>query len=149
MYSISLGVWIVGNIGREQGKPWLTMAVAYISYTSRWYFMDESIWMLIVVCCPALAFETFSKEWRRAPRKKRTFCSRVGVLVVCGLLYSGLWCSYLYFNGKVTDSNGDEIPVHEALHHFFTSPWWTDLKQSLYDVYVYAQHHGWYDIINS
>lgn len=60
------------------------------------------------------------------------------------MVYLSIWGSYLYFNGKVTDSNGDEVPVHEALHHFFTSPWWTDLKQSLYDTYQFAQHHGWY-----
>lgn len=63
---------------------------------------------------------------------------------MCGILYLSLWTSYFYFNGKVTDSNGDEIPVHEAIQHFFTSPFWTDLKQSLYDTYVYAQHHGWF-----
>ncbi|CAH0546741.1 unnamed protein product [Brassicogethes aeneus] len=144
--AVALGVWTVGNIGREQGKPWLTIVTSYIAYTSRWYFLDDSIWMLILVTCTALVFDNGSKEWRRKPRKKQTFCTRVTVLFVCGLLYAGVWSSYLYFNGTVTDSNGDEIPVHEAIHHFFTSPWWTDLKQSLNDIYVYAQHHGWYEI---
>lgn len=71
-------------------------------------------------------------------------CRRITILGFCGILYLSLWTSYFYFNGTVTDSNGDEIPLHEAIHHFFTSPFWTDLKQSLYDTYVYAQHHGWY-----
>lgn len=94
----------------------------------------------------ALAFDTFSKQWDRSPRRKRTFCKRVSILLACGIVYVALWSSYFYFNGKITDSNGDEVPVHEAIHHFFTSPWWTDLKQSLYDTYQYAQHHGWYEI---
>lgn len=144
--AVALGVWIVGNIGREQGKPWLTIAVTYATYTSRWYFFDESIWLTLMVFCAGLTFDSFSKHWRRTPRKKRNFAARVSVLLVCAILYSALWSSYFYFNGKITDSNGDEIPIHEALHHFFTSPWWTDLKQSLYDTYVYAQHHGWYEI---
>lgn len=58
---------------------------------------------------------------------------------------AGMWTSYLYFNAKLTDSNGEEIPVHDAIHHFFTSPWWVDLWQSLNDVWVFAQHHGWYE----
>ncbi|KRT80832.1 Chaperone [Oryctes borbonicus] len=70
----------------------------------------------------------------------------MAIVSACGILYLSLWCCYFYFNGKVTDSNGDTVPFHEALHHFFTSPWWTDLKQSLYDTYVFAQHHGWYEV---
>ncbi|XP_056636506.1 dnaJ homolog subfamily C member 22 [Diorhabda sublineata] len=143
---VALGVWVVGNIGREQGKPWITIGVSYATYISRWYFMDESTWLSIMVFCSGLAFDQFSKEWRRTPKKKRSFARRVTVLFLCAVVYCALWSSYFYFNGKITDSNGDEIPVHEALHHFFTSPWWTDLKQSLHDIYVYAQHHGWYEI---
>jgi len=144
--AVGLGVWIVGNIGREKGDPWFAIGAAYLSYTTRWYFMDESIWYTFMVFCSALAFDTFSKDWRRTPKKKRGVLVRIGILTLCGCLYLSLWGSYLYFNGTVTDSNGDEVPLSEALHHFFTSPWWTDLKQSLYDTYVYAQHNGWYEI---
>lgn len=133
----------MGNIGREKGKPWLTIAASYCSYLTRWSFPDENVWLTVMVFCAALTFDTFSKEWRRTPRKKKSLVRRVSVLLVCAMLYVALWSSYFYFNGKITDANGDEIPVHEALHHFFTSPWWTDLKQSLYDTYQYAQHHGW------
>ncbi|CAH2019977.1 unnamed protein product, partial [Acanthoscelides obtectus] len=142
-FAIGLGVWVVGNIGREQGSLWLTMATAYLTYLSRWYIYDDSIWMTIMTVSCGLVFDTFSKQWRRTPRKKRSFIQRVTVIAVCGLIYSSLWVSYFYFNGKITDTNGDEIPVHEAIHHFFTSPWWTDLYQSLFDTYNYAQHHGW------
>jgi DnaJ family protein C protein 22 len=138
-----LGVWVVGNIGRERGTPWLTIAVSYLSYMTRWYFPDENVWLTATVFCAELVFDTFSKKWRRTPRKRKSFMRRFSTLVFCAVLYAALWSSYFYFNGKITDSNGDEIPVHEALHHFFTSPWWTDLKQSLYDTYQYAQHHGW------
>ncbi|RZC37255.1 dnaJ -like subfamily C member 22 [Asbolus verrucosus] len=144
--AVAIGVWVVGNIGRERGKPWLTIAASYLSYMTRWYFLDENVWLTFIVFCAALTFDTCSKEWRRTPRKKKSVLRRMSTLVVCAMLYVALWSSYFYFNGKITDSNGDEIPVHEALHHFFTSPWWTDLKQSLYDTYQYAQHHGWYEI---
>lgn len=51
--------------------------------------------------------------------------------------------SYIYFNAKVTDQNGEEVPVREALYHFFKSPWWTDIKQSLKDIRNFVKVHGW------
>ncbi|KAF7280116.1 hypothetical protein GWI33_006373 [Rhynchophorus ferrugineus] len=144
--AVAMGVWIVGNIGREEGNPTLTIVVSYITYTSRWYFYDETIWLSAVVLVAAITFDTFSKEWRRRPKKRKSLTKRIGILVVCGALYIGIISSYLYFNATIVDSNGDEIPVHEAIHHFYTSPWWTDLKQSLYDIYQYAQVNGWYEI---
>ena len=71
---------------------------------------------------------------------------RMTVLFLCGMLYLSLWSSYFYFNAKLTDSEGEEIKFSEAVHHFFTSPLWTDLMQSLNDIWVFAQHHGWYQV---
>ncbi|XP_022903352.1 dnaJ homolog subfamily C member 22 [Onthophagus taurus] len=142
----SLGVWIVGNIGREKGSPWYAIGGAYVGYLVRYIYFDESVWFSSMIVTSALAFDTFSKEWRKDPPKRKSFFKRVFVLTTCGILYLSLWSCYFYFNGKITDSNGDTVPVHEAFHHFFTSPWWTDLKQSLHDIYIYAQHHGWYEI---
>ncbi|KAK5642835.1 hypothetical protein RI129_009002 [Pyrocoelia pectoralis] len=143
---VTAGVWVVGNIGRETGSPWKTLVITYFSYLSRWYFYDDSVWLTIIVFTSALVFDSFSKQWRRKPREKKSLVKRIAILALCGTLYLSMWSAYFYFNGKITDSNGDEVPVHEALHHFFTSPWWTDLKQSLYDVYIFAQHHGWYEV---
>jgi len=67
----------------------------------------------------------------------------MAVISMCCLLYMALWSSYLYFNAKVTDEDGDEVPFHEALGHFFSSPWWLDVKQSFIDVWQFAQEHGW------
>ncbi|XP_060535254.1 dnaJ homolog subfamily C member 22 [Cylas formicarius] len=142
----ALGVWTVGNIGSERGAPWTTIAVSYVSYLTRWYYFDENIWLTIMTFSAALVFDGFSKQWKIKKPKRKPLWKRVAVVGLCGMLYCALWASYVYFNCKITDSNGDEVPVHQAIHHFFTSPWWTDLKQSLYDTYQYAQHHGWYEI---
>lgn len=109
----------------------------------------------------ALVFDGLSKEWRRKPRERKSILRRTVTLTFCAVLYLSLWGCYLYFNGKITDSEGkninhwfvehlhsfffvgNEVPIHEAIHHFATSPWWTDLKQSFLDVWNYAQHHGW------
>ncbi|XP_018318722.1 dnaJ homolog subfamily C member 22 [Agrilus planipennis] len=142
----ALGVWVVGNIGREKGNIVWALVFAYVGYFLRWYIFDESVWCTCMVVFSALAFDQFSKDWRRTPRKKKPLYKRILVLCLCGSIYLSLWGSYLYFNGKVTDSNGDEIPISEAIHHLFTSPWWTDLKRSLYDTYQFAQHNGWYEV---
>lgn len=92
-----------------------------------------------------MAFDNMSKKWRRKPREKKSTTRRITTLALCGLLYLSLWTSYLYFNAKLTDSEGEEIPIHEAIHHFFTSPWWVDLHQSFTDIYEFAKHHGWYE----
>lgn len=47
------------------------------------------------------------------------------------MLYFAVIGSYLYFNAVVTDSEGEEIKLSEAVQHFLTSPIWTDLKVGL------------------
>ncbi|KAL4717609.1 hypothetical protein ACJJTC_000758 [Scirpophaga incertulas] len=142
----ALGVWTVGNIGREKGGLKWPVLAAFVAYFCRSYFNDESVWMTVMVLAAALTFDTFCKEWRQKREKKQHVVKRLAVLSVCACLYLSLWGSYLYFQGTITDSEGNEVPIYEALEHFFSSPWWLDAKQSLYDTYVYAQHHGWYEV---
>ncbi|PZC79763.1 hypothetical protein B5X24_HaOG215854 [Helicoverpa armigera] len=144
--SVALGVWTVGNIGHEQGSLKWPLIGAYLGYPVRYYVYDDSLWFTVMLLASACAFDSYSKEWRRTPKKKTHIAKRVVILGVCAALYLGLWCSYLYFHGTITDSEGDEVPIYEALHHFFTSPWWLDVKQCLLETYQYAQHHGWYEV---
>lgn len=141
----AIGVWTVGNIGREQGGLKWPLIAAYAAYPIRYYVYDETIWFTAMILASALVFDSFSKEWKRTP-KNTHIVKRIVILGLCACLYLSLWCSYLYFHGTITDSEGDEVPIYEALHHFFTSPWWLDVKQCLIDTYQYAQHHGWYEV---
>lgn len=65
------------------------------------------------------------------------------ILGAAYLLFCSMWASYFYFNAKITDQDGEEIPVREAFYHFIKSPVWTDLKNSLIETWNYAQQHGW------
>lgn len=98
--------------------------------------------MLVV---SAFTFDHFSKEWRREPLKRRSLKRRLVPLTAGVCIYLMVWGAYFYFNGKITDGDGDEVPIYEALNNVFNSPWWTDLKQSLIDTWNYAGHHGWYE----
>lgn len=109
---------------------------------------DESIWLSLVLTLSALAFDTWSKEFDKAPRSRVSLKRRTLRLTAGVVIFLAMFCAFLYFNGKISDGDGGEIPVHEAIQHLFTSPWWSDLKQSLHDTWVYAQHHGWSEIYN-
>ncbi|XP_035433234.2 dnaJ homolog subfamily C member 22 isoform X2 [Spodoptera frugiperda] len=144
--ALALGVWTVGNIGNEEGSLKWPLLGAFAAYPIRYYVFDDSIWFTIMLLASACAFDSYSKRWRRTPKKKTHNVKRVSILAVCACIYLSLWCSYLYFHGTITDSEGDEVPIYEALHHFFTSPWWLDVKQCIAETYQYAQHHGWYEV---
>lgn len=141
----ALGVWLVGNIGREKGVFWHCLAAAYLVYPLRYYVYDETYWFTAMIFVSALSFEQFSKQWRREPPKRHGAVKRTVVLSTCVILYLAVWSSYFYFNGKITDSDGDEVPVHEAIRNFIKSPWWTDLKQTFVETWRFAQHNGWYE----
>ena len=141
----ALGVWMVGNVGREMGNLLPCLVAAYVTYPLRYFVYDETYWMTAMIIASAMVFDHYSKEWRRDPPKRNTLKKRCLYLTTAIMIYAALWGSFFYFNGKITDSEGDEVPVHEAIGHVFNSPWWTDLKQTFSDTWQYAQHHGWYE----
>lgn len=141
----ALGVWMVGNVGREKGKLWHCLVAAYVTYPIRYVIYDETYWMLGMLTVSALAFDHISKEWRRGPVKRHSLKRRFVPLAAGVCIYLFVWGAYFYFNGKITVDDGEEVPVYEALNNFFNSPWWTDLKQTLSDTWNYARHHGWYE----
>ncbi|XP_030567269.1 dnaJ homolog subfamily C member 22 [Drosophila novamexicana] len=142
---VSLGVWTVGNIGRESGVLWQCLIGAMVAYPSRYFIYDETYSLLLTSLVSALVFDTFSKQWRRAPPRRRGPTERTLKLGAAICIYFSLWGSVVLFNGTIRDDDGGEVPIHEALQNFLASAWWTDLKQALYDTYTYAQHHGWYE----
>ncbi|XP_011866153.1 PREDICTED: dnaJ homolog subfamily C member 22 [Vollenhovia emeryi] len=141
---IALGVWTVGNIGREQGSIWITLVTTYLFYPTWYYIADDTMWIFLMVIASSLSFDTFSKQWRLKPRKRRSFVRRMAYLGLALMLFFAILGSYLYFNAVVTDSEGEEIKLSEAVQHFLTSPIWTDLKASLEATWNQARHQGFW-----
>ncbi|XP_015607451.1 dnaJ homolog subfamily C member 22 [Cephus cinctus] len=141
---VALGVWVVGNIGREQGTIWVPLGLAYLCYPTLTYLGDDNTWMALMVLAASLGFDTFSKQWRLKPRKKRSTLKRLGIFGIACLLYTSLWGSYFYFNASITDSEGEEIKISDAIRHFLTSPIWLDLKASLEETWRQAKHQGFW-----
>ena len=141
---IALGVWTIGNIGREQGSIWFALCSAYLFYPTLSYIGDDTVWLSLMIVAASLSFDTFSKEWRLKPRRKRNLVQRIVYLGFAVAIYLCLIGCYLYFNAVITDSEGEEIKLSEAIQHFLTSPIWLDLKASLEATWNQAMHQGFW-----
>ncbi|XP_011160116.1 dnaJ homolog subfamily C member 22 [Solenopsis invicta] len=141
---VALGVWVVGNIGREQGSIWAALVTAYLFYPTLYYIGDDTMWIFLMVVISSLAFDSFSKQWRLKPRKKRSFIRRMTYLSLAVMVLFAVIGSYLYFNAIITDSEGEEIKLSEAVQHFLTSPIWTEFKASLEATWNQARHQGFW-----
>lgn len=106
----------------------MPLAAAYLPYPTLYYIGDDTVWVFLMVIASSLSFDTFSKQWRLKPRKKRSLVRRTAYLGLALMLYFCVMGSYLYFNAVITDSEGEEIKLSEAVQHFLTSPIWLDLK---------------------
>lgn len=142
-FFMAVGVWMVGNIGLEKGTFKHCLIAAYLVYPIRLWVYDETYWSLATICASALAFESFSKEWRLEAPKKKSKKARAVPLIAGVLIYLALLSSFMYFKGTVSDADGNEIPLSEAIQNFLNSPWWTDLKDTWDETLRFAKHNGW------
>ncbi|KAL1130913.1 hypothetical protein AAG570_012154 [Ranatra chinensis] len=141
----ALGVWCVGNIGHEEGSLIWPVLAAYAAYPVYRYYGGDISFSLIVIAASYM-FDWKSKQWRRRITHKKSLVKRTAMVSTCAIIYLSLWGCNMYFNGVITDAYGDQIPISEAIHHFFTSPWWTDLGRTIVDTIEYAKHHGWEEV---
>lgn len=90
----------MGNIGREQGSLKWPLLAAYAAYPIRFYVYDEAVWFTLMVLASSLAFDTFSKEWRRTRTKRNIVKSVLLSLLLNSDVFSGnvTISKYLLFN---------------------------------------------------
>ena len=67
----ALGVWTVGNVGREKGVLWHCLIGSYVCYLSRYFVFDEAYWFTSMAFGSAMAFDLFSKKWNLDVPKRR------------------------------------------------------------------------------
>lgn len=71
-FFLSVGVWTVGNIGREEGTIHWALCGAYAAFPLYWFLEDDSTWYTLMTFVSALAFDIKSKKWRRKPKKQKS-----------------------------------------------------------------------------
>ncbi|CAB0041439.1 unnamed protein product [Trichogramma brassicae] len=126
--AVSLGIWLVGNIGRERGSLWQCTFAAYIFYPFLDYIGNEDYWLGLMIVSSTLVFNFFAKDWRTTKKPKRSLARSVMIFVAIAIVYALLLGSIAYFNGSFVDAEGEEIKLSEAIEHFWTSPIWVDLQ---------------------
>ena len=138
------GVYLVGNVNPERvDSKWALLG----SYITLLLLMTESgNYLIYSVFSSAIFVNWKGKGWNKNFMRKRGFCKRICILTVCGFLYLSLWTSVIYLNAKITTKDGDEVPLRDAVHNFFTSPAWEDTKEEFRNLYKYYQLYDWQNL---
>ncbi|KAM8717038.1 hypothetical protein ACLKA7_003846 [Drosophila subpalustris] len=137
--SISFGVWLVGNIGRECGVWWHTgLATCFIYYR----FYGEDCGLLMISLLSSCVFTYFSRRWRPHPQRRRACLIRFGRFIIAFGIYMGLWLSFLHFNAIIEIEPGIHVSVKQVFHYFLQSKWWTRFKLALTELWGYGKTYG-------
>jgi len=142
------GVWLVGNIGRWEGGFKRPLMGAYLTLPAYLYGMNVVSWTTII------GAYAFKREWRvNSPGSSVwPLWRRLLVLSLCGLLYGGLWSSYLYYNAEVVH-NGDKIKLRDAVGNFMKSPAVQEFWRNLKLLWNHLLHNGfwstWSQLVDS
>lgn len=141
-FGIAVGVYLVGNVGREKGDFITPLCVSYMSNVILACITKQEPGIMYVALFSALAFQNY-REFRTQRRPKRGVCKRFFMICLGGCLVMGLWISFLYHNAAVVTEDGETIKLKVAINHFFSSPLWSDFKDIMRQLFKEARTHGW------
>lgn len=137
----AIGVWVVGNVGREKGSIKWPMLAAYLSSPLYiFYNFGFSVITLSSIC----AFHWKSKSWRRTIDPPAPFWKRMAVLSLCCSLYTSMWTGYVFFNLRFTTTEGDEIRFRDAVGNLIKSPAFQEFSNNVGKLYEHCWKHGFW-----
>ena len=139
---VAVGVYLVGNVGRERGDFKYPLSGSYIANIALTYLTGDEAGCMYVALIAAICFQNH-REFRKHKPQKKTLCKRLQYLAVSGLVISCLWSSFLYFNAQVTTEDGETVKLRDAVNHFFQSPVWLEFKAVFWGLYEEGQKNGW------
>jgi len=142
----AIGIWTVGNIGREQGPIKWPLAGCLLAAPFHFGVFGDGLRInyTIVTLSGIILFHWKSKSWRKTLDKPMPTWKRFLLLFLCCGLYSSLWCSYLYFNLKIVTKDGDEIRFRDAVGNFVKSPAFQSFASNVADLWRHALDEGFY-----
>lgn len=139
---VAVGVYLVGNVGREKGDFKYPLSGSYIANIALTYLTGDEAGCMYVALIAAICFQNH-REFRKHKSQKKTLCKRLQYLAVGGLVICCLWSSFLYFNAQVTTEDGETVKLRDAVNHFFQSPVWLEFKAVFWGLYEEGQKNGW------
>ncbi|ESO87977.1 hypothetical protein LOTGIDRAFT_179176 [Lottia gigantea] len=137
---LSLGVYIVGNIGREQVSFKWCLIGSYCGLL--WTIKDIENVAVLPTCC-TFVLRWKGVKWRLYKEKKQSICWRIPKITFFILLYLSLLCSTIYFNAYITTKDEEKVYLRDAVNNFFKSPAWEETKDSFTRLYNYYKVNGW------
>ena len=128
----AFGTYMVSNVGRQKSSFLYSLLGAYIGE----FLMGEPHLLLaecnsVCAVCVSMVFSTYGWTFKRSKRH-HSFCKRLAVFMAMSLLFWCLLCSYIYFNASVETDDGETVKVRDAIHHFFNSRAWKQIKTALW-----------------
>lgn len=140
-FASALGVWLVGNVGRQKGSITKPLMAAYAVAVPCLYIRIQ-IGTLSTLAAVAV-FIRNSQQWRLKPERKKNIFTRILILSLCVALYMALWSSWLYFNCQIEDPETKEpIKCRDAIQNFFNSPAFTNLSEAIWMLVEHTRHQG-------
>lgn len=134
---------MVANIG-EQECGFKVPAIG--SFLGVFVYWDEPSQIIYSSLISSTFLHYHGARWKplfyRGKRNHNCFHRTLKISVWCSV-YLLLWTSALYFNFKITTSDGEEVKFSEAVSNFFKSPAWIESKESFWALYEYVRHYGW------
>ncbi|XP_015783492.1 dnaJ homolog subfamily C member 22 [Tetranychus urticae] len=142
----SLGIHLVGNVGRHRGSILPPLIGAYLTSPLYIFFGSHSVFWTSLSA--SICFSKFSKRWRRTYPRRQPLGKRIIILTVAGLLYLSLYASWFYFNCSIVEKHGEEmkeetIKCRDAAVNFWRSPAFVDFRRTLADLWSFYKVHGW------
>jgi len=133
----TFGIWLVGNIGNQQGGFLRPLLASYCTLPAYFYGLNFISWTTI------LGGMVFKRKWRRSVSTPLPLYQRVLVLSLCGCLYLSMWGSYFYFNATVVH-NDEKIKLRVAVKHFINSPAVQEFGKNLVALWAHMKAEGWW-----
>ncbi|XP_002742052.1 dnaJ homolog subfamily C member 22-like [Saccoglossus kowalevskii] len=137
--AIAIGVDIVANIGRRTTSFKYVLLAAYAM--SIFILTNPNTVVHTTIVCAFVA--QYFQRYRQVVPKKKNICKRITILGVGVSIVSTMWVFFLLYNVSITTSDGEQVKLSEALHHFYHSPAWMKFKENLYRLYEQGRTHGW------
>ena len=137
------GVYMVANIGEQKCGFKFPVIGSFIGVFIYW---DEPVQIIYSSLISSSFLHYQGSKWKPLPNPNEQNYSclrRTSKISIWCCVYLLLWSSALYFNFKITTSDGEVVKFSEAVSNFFKSPAWIESKESFWALYEYVQHYGW------
>ena len=142
-FGVAVGVYMVGNVGRERGDFKWPLLGCYIASIVLTYLTADEPSQMYVALVGAIFFQN-KREYKKLEKAKpKSLWKRIQFFVIAGLVVCCLWTCFFYFNAEVTTEDGETIKLRDAIDHFFQSPVWLEFKDVMWQLYEQGQHQGW------